>query len=950
MKNSYSLILESCRLKRNTKEKFGTSLSKEKIVKLVDSELDFYSEDLTEDEINIYKEKIQKILFHEKDRFIGSHTSIVLKENQDWIKDRKSNENFDDYYYDRYESYISKKFDMATISENDEVTDFILNNLGDPLQRNSFSSRGLVVGSVQSGKTLNFTGLINKAADHGYKFIVVLTGIHNILREQTQERIDDGFIGMTTGGNIGFVHSNKKSGVGKIAFTPEKKPFPLTTFDYDFNKIKSESGSNLEQIKSPVIAVIKKNKAVLESLIKWIDSEHDVDLDNQIRMDSPILIIDDEADNASVNTSEKKVTTINNLIKELLNRFNKKAYVGYTATPFANIFIKTTQNDESIESDDLFPRNFITKLDFPTNYVGPDNFFGSDEKRNDNLVNYFSDNEQNRHLIIDKDNDCFEVTSLSEELKKAIRNYILVLACRNHRNDGDGHNSMLINFHYRTLLIKSMKSHISEYVHDIKKALKAFGSLPLEQGRKNTLINDIYETYRDEFLNKNIKDSYQDIQKFLYKSVAKIDILAIHNKGDSIVYDKDGSKYIIAIGGYSLGRGFTLEGLSVTFLSRQTATMDTLLQMGRWFGYRDGYDDICRLYLNVGSYANYIDTVTSLNELYDMLLVMKAKNKTPLNFGLAVREHPGGIKVTAANKRRSAKSSVRYISFRGTKYQASRLSLDEKNREINYNSVINLFSELKSSNNPLPISGYDNNIYFKNISIETISKFVNKFIEPETFANQEGYLRKYLDQNHEDMKDNWKVVFLSRVQSSPDLTGEEAKISIDLDADISLKPNARTVTTKREEMGGSKLENVATIGNSQIGNSQEELLTLDHQLKEKINKEFELLKTNGHVTAKTFGPRFIREYTSEPVIFIYPIILMKKKDKKDKKESEEKKLYLKSKMGVDFTFSIAFPPSDQEDKKKITMLENEISQRYRQSQLFDEDEDNAELQSLEEED
>lgn len=935
-------------MRRATMENISNdSLTKDEIIKLIDTELSFYSSKIDQETLEVFKEKIKKKLLHEKERLVGVHTSIVLKENKSWIKDRKSSDSFNDYYYDRYEKLLSKKFDPKTISQNDEITDSILDNLGDPLQTDSFSTRGLVVGSVQSGKTLNFTTLINKAADHGYKFIIVLAGIHNILREQTQERIDDGFIGMETKGNKAFSHTNRRSGVGEIDFTPRKKPLPLTTFEYDFNKMKSLSGQNLDQIEAPVIAVIKKNKTVLENLLNWLDIEHQVDIENKIRINSPLLIIDDEADNASINTSEKKVTTINNLIKEVLNRFNKKSYVGYTATPFANIFIKTTDKDESIEADDLFPRNFITKLNFPSNYVGPDTFFGDEDQRNDNLVNVFDDDEQNKHLFLDPKNKIFEVTQLSEQLKKAIRNYVLVLATRIHRKDGDEHNSMLINFHYRTALIKDMKIAVQLYVSELRKAVKNFGSLNLKQGLKNSHIKGLYETFTEEFTSKGVVESYEDIQSNLRKALTKLEVLAIHTGGDFIDYDDEMPKYIIAIGGFSLGRGYTLEGLSVTFLSRKTATMDTLLQMGRWFGYRDGYEDLCRLYLNTGSYINYVDTTTSLNELYEMFnLMSSSKNRTPLNFGLAVREHPGGIKVTAANKRRSARSSIRSISFRGTKHQAAKLSLEDKVRSSNYETVINLYKGLNQQHKLKEIDNHKNNYFFSNVSIKYVRDFLARFEEPATFVNKEGYLRQYLNQDHDDLMENWKVVFLSRINKSPELGEEESDIFAKLDEGINIKPNARAVTVKKEEMKNLDWDSEATIGNSQIGNTKEELLTLDKELQKKILYDHSVQQKNLGQN-KSIGPAFIRSYSTEPTLFIYPLILIKKKMlKTDPIE------YLKSSKGLDFTYSIAFPPSpDGKPEKKITILENEIAQRYRQSTLYKDnmDEDEYEQQYIDEE-
>jgi hypothetical protein len=316
-----------------------------------------------------------------------------------------------------------------------------------------------------------------------------------------------------------------------------------------------------------------------------------------------------------------------------------------------------------------------------------------------------------------------------------------------------------------------------------------------------------------------------------------------------------------------------------------------------------------------------------------------SKNRTPLNFGLAVREHPGGIKVTAANKRRSARSSIRSISFRGTKHQAVKLSLEDKVRSSNYETVINLYKGLKQQHKVKEIDNHKNNYFFSNVSIKYVRDFLARFEEPATFANKEGYLRQYLNQDHDDLMENWKVVFLSRFNKSPELGEEESDIFVKLDEGIKIKPNARSVTVKKEEMKNLDWQSEATIGKSQIGNTKEELLTLDKELQKKILDDHSVQQKNLGQN-KGIGPAFIRSYSTEPTLFIYPLILIKKKTPKvDPIE------YLKSSKGLDFTYSIAFPPSsDGKPEKKITILENEIAQRYKQSTLFKDNEDEDEYE------
>lgn len=291
-----------------------------------------------------------------------------------WLNDAKSE--IDPFFWDRYRQFlaVSKKLPRDVVTATDDVTDRILGRLGNPNNLNKWDRRGMVVGHVQSGKTANYTGLICKAADAGYKFIVVIAGIHNNLRNQTQARIDEGFIGRDTGRlGKGARKSDKKIGVGKI--DDRIKPVSLTNTIRDFNKgMATAISGGLESFAVPVVLVIKKNSNTLRNLIDWL-KEHSASVDSEM-VGQPMLLIDDEADNASINVKYTKaeVSRINGQIRDLLKLFQRSCYVGYTATPFANIFIDPDQ-DHELYDEDLFPKNFIIGLDPPINYFGPTKVF-----------------------------------------------------------------------------------------------------------------------------------------------------------------------------------------------------------------------------------------------------------------------------------------------------------------------------------------------------------------------------------------------------------------------------------------------------------------------------------------------------------------------------------------------------------------------------------------------
>src|SRR3954463_12555974 len=313
----------------------------------------------------------------------------------------------------------------------------------------------MVVGDVQSGKTSNYSGLICKAADAGFSAIIILAGMHNNLRSQTQERIDTGFLGFDTERNMKYDNENRFIGVGLLNQSKFRNlpGMALTTSKAqgDFKKSIAESLGLTSLGGTPVVFVVKKNKSVLDNLCQWL---------NDRAGDAAALVIDDEADNASVNTGElpeagedpleRDPTTINRLIRKLLLRFKKRAYVGYTATPFANIFIHS-QAEHSVYGADLFPSAFILNLHTPSNHVGPAEVFGLPEDRRVGVeereglpVVRTVDREEAQGFMPHGHKKEHRPPDLPPSLKKAIRSFLLSCAMRGCRGQENEHQSMLI--------------------------------------------------------------------------------------------------------------------------------------------------------------------------------------------------------------------------------------------------------------------------------------------------------------------------------------------------------------------------------------------------------------------------------------------------------------------------------------------------------------------------
>ena len=516
---------------------------------------------------------------------MGLGAVVDAEDFRPWLHDARINGEVGDFYWSRYRRLLNLKgLPKSVIDATDEVTDRVLDRLGNPKNISPWSRRGMVVGHVQSGKTANYTGLICKAADAGYRLIVVIAGIHNNLRNQTQVRIDEGFIGRDTGR---LAHANKAQrqkiiGVGN--FDQREFPVSLTNTLRDFNKATATTNtSQIGQYNVPVVLVIKKNSSTLKNLLEWL-KEHSVNQGSQM-VSQPMLLIDDEADNASINTAyaRDEVTRINGQIRELLSLFHRSCYVGYTATPFANIFIDPDTDDETLKQD-LFPRHFIIGLDAPSNYFGAQKVFLDARDKHVRLI------DDNEDILPMKHKIDHPVDELPESLLRAVRAFIVARAIRNARGQQASHASMLVNASRFTDIQGRLRSKIADALGLIRDAVAVDGA----KGRialRNPEIAALHAVWEEEFAEAD-GAAWPDVQARLYEVLVAARIIEVNasKRSQALDYDHGGEHGItvIAVGGFSLSRGLTLEGLTVSYFLRNSMMYDTLMQMGRWFGYRPG--------------------------------------------------------------------------------------------------------------------------------------------------------------------------------------------------------------------------------------------------------------------------------------------------------------------------------------------------------------------------
>lgn len=606
------------------------------------------------------------------------------KNHLPWYDSAKRN--IDGKYWERYSQYLLtvKGFETTVIDELDISTDEMMDLLGNPNSKTGFSRKGLIIGDVQSGKTSTYIGLINKAADAGYKVIILLTGTIEKLRKQTQERLDAGFTGIDS---KAFINDKQESNIGVGNIDKTISAWSLTSTGNDFNtKVAQQTIGKISSMDVPLLFVLKKNKSVLEKLEQWLrlyNAENGV-------ISAPMILIDDEADNASVNTkkSDDSPTAINKAIRKLLKLFTYENYVAFTATPYANIFINPDTEDEML-NDDLFPKDFIYALTTPSNYIGAESIFGDDAtykyilKNNDDCEKYLP----SKH---GKEAD-FDV--LPPSLKEAIVSFLIVNAIRDLRGSTNTHRTMLINISRFINVQENIKRVVNGYVKTLQRSIGNYSKMG-NDALKNKDIAYIKLIYSKHFerlneISRTDEDyySWDEILNQLDESVSSIVVRTVNggNAPKNLNYDEyeDDGLRIIAVGGYSLSRGLTLEGLCISYFYRNSKMYDTLMQMGRWFGYRPHYADLCQIWMSQESvdWYGYISEATE--ELKKDVRKMQNAGMTPKDFGLGVRSDKSSLYVTALNKMRSSQEVEMNINLEGQMIETPYISSDSEKNEVN---------------------------------------------------------------------------------------------------------------------------------------------------------------------------------------------------------------------------------------------------------------------------
>lgn len=874
--------------------------------------------------------------------------------HKEWLNPEKINKN--KWHHWRFYRDVKIKIDHATIDQIKNIhvtTNAILSRIEDPERPGPWDIRGMVVGDVQSGKTSNYIGLIAKAIDAGYKVIIVLAGITNDLRIQTQKRIDNGLLGYSS--EKKFEHATVKVGPKGIVI----QTLTNSSLKGDYTK-----GSFVPNIQiadgSCLLYVVKKNVSVLRNVYLDLKTKN-----NQgPKLSAPLLMIDDEADNASINgklpaydpvtnhkidPEEVDPTAINKLIRAILTRFERKAYIGYTATPFANIFgvpnigIDSKYEDEKLGitidvGEDLFPRSFISYIEPPKNYFGPERVFGiSDDKTdrmpivvditkefpNDIIFTYkeqgitYTTNQPDR-IILRRgkekiiSNKMVKLDAMPSSMRYAINGFFIASVVRRLRNSGKDiiHNTMLIHVDRLTATHEDLKIWVNEYIDDCKSIFETG-----EKSEQDAFFSQLEEVWKKEF-----KRKYSDILKLVDdESLTQIEwdsikqhlpclvkeircVLVNGTKaGESLDYDNaKKSLTVIVIGGDKLARGLTLAGLTTSYFLRHTKMYDSLAQMGRWFGYRDGYIDVCRIYATSTILSGFEEVALANYDLKEQFRILtNEKNLTPEDFGLRIRVRPNSImQITSAYKQKNM--HTQRLSYSNYADSTRYLPLNEETNNHNFEFCKKFISDLGTWTDRKSFTG-EGFYRWMNINPELIINFLSEF----TIISNRGtlsteLLKEYIKKaNKNGELTYWTVVLVS---------GEMNKT--DYGSQITINQSKRTV---------SVLEDCYEINHRRLPSGADEAFDLSkEQYEEALRITNSIREKRGESPAKIPSPSAIRQVrlATNGLLLIYTLSLV---------EDDERKIIHENIPG----FMISFPESHNRSLNCIVYRANNVSERIR---------------------
>lgn len=724
---------------------------------------------------------------------------VIKRQNHiEWLPEEKLNIKWN--HWNCYEKFLIKQnFQQSDITKIDKDSDKVIDLLEKP-QHAKLTINGLLYGEVQAGKTATYTAVIHKAVDVGWRIIIVLTSNSDDLRRQTQERINSDVIGESNSSDntekiigIGHIRNNYEQRNGKISSYFRA----FTSLEEDFSKRQS-SQSLIRQEGAVAIFVCKKENTVLNNLKQWFNSY------SSYASSLPCLVIDDEADWASINTKkDENPTTINENIRTLLTIFNRSAYLAVTATPYANIFIdpQIGLRDDDKTLGDLFPHDFIVPMIPSSSYYGVEKLFGTNGE--------YGYNKLNEQIVIplgkteDPSSEQFNIDEkpikkdqtinyLPPSLEKALRYFFCCCVYKDIKELSNSHATMLVHVDRYVNHHKDLENLIEIFLNRERQHASLYQSLPkteLQTDKSFLEYQNIWELGCQRTDAKLPSPTFKQLtglawidvwREFFYPAITEVVVKTINGKSKERgvlrkIYQQPHAR-LVAIGGDALGRGITLEGLCVSYLSRRTQAADTLLQLGRFFGYRQKVIKYMKIWLS-DVICNSFEYAAEITAAFRHRTVqMNHSHKTPDEFGYCLRADPEGIKmrllITAKNKARHSEIIQIPQNVIGA-YQTQKF---EENTEIFKHNFQQISEFLQSLPRPKVRSidtvikgGADADLVWTNISTDQIIDLLRKFY-CYGWSNKMPH-SVLIDLLSDDWKDrNWEVRVIS-VKKDQEKTG-----------------------------------------------------------------------------------------------------------------------------------------------------------------------------------
>ena len=679
-----------------------------------------------------------------------------------------------DKYWPRLKEKLLNGSMRDAVEDIDNASRKVVANLADPNLHN-LTKRGLVLGYVQSGKTANFTAVMAKAADAGYSLFIVFSGLHNNLRAQTQVRLDGDLV--------------------------DDDWHTLTNRESDFAY--TTRGAALLKGRVPTLAVVKKNQARLRALRDWLR-----DIPEDIRRRVPILILDDEADQATPNSANglDNHSRINELVRQIWAEVVTGTYIGYTATPFANIFMDPADEQE------LYPADFIIDLPRPDTYFGAERIFGrealdADEEPDPGLDMIRTVPDEDAEVLRVKgnkeDRKAFD-PPLPPSLVDAVRWFLIATAIRRARGQVNDHSSMLIH----TTHFVDPHFAMSRRVDKLIDAMRANWDAGLR-----TEFEEAFDREKEAAAEVATlpMPSWEEVEDVFDETLASVRVVVDNGSSeDRLDYDRandDGEplpETVIAIGGGTLSRGLTLEGLVVSYFTRTSNTYDTLLQMGRWFGFRTGYEDLPRMWLQGSLEEEFRFLALVEEEIRRDIRDMERMQVTPRQLGVRVRAHPGRLDIVSRNKMQYADQVS--VTYSGQRLQTFLLEESDAALIRRNTDAVRSFVRSCLDGTPVTMTGSPSRWLLRDVPAEKVLQLLTDYeFHPAQRSLDSETMTGWILQAIPDRPWNVVIAGRGRPQRRPD--GEALDLGVvDLGLDEAVPAVNRAPLSNRQETGTANIK------------------------------------------------------------------------------------------------------------------------------------------------